>query len=182
MSKEFKPLTQEEWDSLIELWLEQRGVLGEPYLGAPSYIFPKSFDDRVEALDFLIGILINEYGYTEETLREKRCFDRIVNGCVNLKLKNKENLTLWITGVSKALRATLNGIYGTKELKEYKLEKKGAVLTQRKDGKIVKRSADELGPDTPMIDRRTLTGPKATSVIDDSIDIFDGALDEADNE
>ena len=163
-------LTADEYETLFRRWKSQHGELGKAFNGKQRHQVPANSDARYEMYRILVNNLITKHGYSEDDLRGKSCFDRIVNTSVPLKYNNKKALKNWIEFATIDLNEAIDSFF-----EEVVPEAPVGSERVKKSTKVAApyeriRPAD-ISPDTPMIDRSKLRGPAPVSVIDESIDL-----------
>ena len=165
-----KLLTADEYETLFRHWKTQHGELGKEFNGRQPHQVPANSPRRVDMYMILVNDLIKTYGYTEEDLRDNRCFGRIVNTSVPLKYKNKKALDNWKDFATTDLNIVIDSFF-QKELAE--LTDKPTIKQSTKVAEpYEKRSRADIIPDVPDMDLTKLKGPAPVTVIDESIDIF----------
>lgn len=166
-----KLLTADEYETLFRHWKIQHGELGKEFNGRQPHQVPARSPARIDMYMILVNDLIKTYNYTEENLRDPRCFDRIINTSVPLKYKNKKALENWKNFATTDLNIVIDSFF-QRELAQ--LTEKPVLKNQ--SIKIAepyeKKSRADIIPDVPMLDKSILVGPEPVTVIDESVDIF----------
>jgi hypothetical protein len=178
-----KLLTRDDFENLLRQWKKDHGVEVSTFGQVSRWGVPVSSDERRTMYNTLMRHLIDVVGYDKTDLRSQMCKMAVVNASVPLGYKKKTQLNAWIKLAQEDWDAVVDVEFEAEEhIKEAPMPESKFKNNKKPSPYQKPKKPDEMAPDTPMLDRSKLTGPKPTSVIDDSIDIFDGALDEADNE
>ena len=172
-----KLLTQDEWEILLRSWKMGHGVLNEQF----GYQVPPNSPQRIEMYEILVTTLIKEHGYDCKDLRDKRCFERIINSSVNLKHKHKKKLQDWKDFATKDLHLVIDS-YFAPAVTGHKIEK----IQREPNNKValapppveIKKTAEKQRIRSTDIK----SGFKPVSVIESTEDFFDSLIGGNENE
>jgi hypothetical protein len=161
-------LNSSELETQLELWKEQHGEERGMFGGLPNYVVPTERAGRQQMYKTLMELLISKYGYDQDDLKSEQLVKQIIMASVPMSWKGK-TLPSWIDFARKDW-----GLVVARNFEEVipAAEKDESVKSDKKAEPFKKKSRAEIIPDVPDMDLTNLKGPKAVTVIDESVDIF----------